>query len=170
MNPATRAPARAFVALGSNLGDREAHLARALEGLRKTPGLEIVAVSDWIETVPEGGPAGQGPYLNGVLELQTTLSPRDLLARLQELEAAAGRAREIPNGPRTLDLDLLFFGDVQSSAPELTLPHPRLEERLFVLRPLAQIAPRLWLPRARRTVAEQCARLGGTLAGARRGP
>lgn len=152
---------RAFVALGSNLGDRRASLERAVLELAITRGVRVVASSSWIETEPVGGPGGQGRYLNGVVELATTLTARELFGRLQAIEAFGGRdrAREQHHGPRTLDLDLLTFGDQRIDDPDLTVPHPRMEERLFVLEPLAQIAASLLLPRAGVTVGERVASL-----------
>jgi 2-amino-4-hydroxy-6-hydroxymethyldihydropteridine diphosphokinase len=151
---------RAYVALGSNLGDREASLRRALAGLGETPGVVLVATSKLYETEPVGPP--QGPYLNAAAALDTTLDAATLLARLQELERAAGRRREaVRNAPRTLDLDLLLFGDVCADAPELTLPHPRLHERAFVLAPLAEIAPDAVHPRLGLRIAELAERVGG---------
>jgi len=150
---------RVFVALGSNLGDRRAHLDEAVESLRVDPDVELVAVSRWIETEPVRGPPGQSRYLNGALELRTPLTPRELLARLQRLERLAGRERVVPSGPRTLDLDLLAFGRRRESTPELVLQHPRMHQRLFVLEPLAQIAPELALDATGRSVEQQRAHL-----------
>jgi 2-amino-4-hydroxy-6-hydroxymethyldihydropteridine diphosphokinase len=133
--PTTR---RAFVALGSNLGDRRAYLRSALAFL---PG--VVAVSPVYETEPVGGPAGQGAYLNAVVELATDAEPEALLAAAQGAERAARRVRAERWGPRTLDVDLLLVGDERRHGPELTLPHPRLYERGFVLVPLADLAPEL---------------------------
>ncbi len=129
---------RAFVALGSNLGDRRAHLRAAVEGL---PG--VVAVSGVYETDPVGGPGGQPPYLNAVVELETDLSPRALLDIGRRLEEAAGRVRAGRWGPRTLDVDILLVGDLSVDEPDLTVPHPRLRERAFVLVPLHDVAPHL---------------------------
>lgn len=154
---------RVFVALGSNLGDRAGFLDGAVAALRADPDLRVVAVSRWIETPPEGGPPGQGPYLNGVLELATRLEPRELLARLQRLERLAGRERAVRNGPRTLDLDLLVYGARRESTPELCLPHPRMHLRRFVLEPLCELAGDLELAAVGRSAAEQCARLEAAL-------
>lgn len=152
----------AAIALGSNLGDRARRLDEAVRALGDTPGLRVLAVSQAIETEPVGGPPGQPLYLNAVLVAASRLAARPLLARLQELERRAGRdrAREGRNGARPLDLDLLVLGDERSDAPELALPHPRLEERRFVLEPLAEIAPELVLPRSGLTAREALARLG----------
>lgn len=147
--------ARAWIALGSNVGDRRAHLERALVGLARTPSTRLLRSSRWIETAPVGGPAGQGPYLNGVAELETELGPRELLERLQSLERDAGRLRTVEGAPRTLDLDLLLHGETRVDEPDLVLPHPRMEQRTFVLGPLAELAPDLVLPRSGRTVAER---------------
>lgn len=152
---------RVFVALGSNLGDRRAHIEHALDALRADPDVELVAVSRLIETEPVGGPAGQGPFLNGVVELRTTLDPELLLRRLQRLEGLAGRERTVRDGPRTLDLDLLLHGERRAQGPDLVLPHPRMHLRLFVLEPLAELAPDLVLPATGRSVAEERALLEG---------
>lgn len=144
----------AYVALGSNLGDREAHLRAAVEALRVRPEIEVSAVSQVYETAPVGPPP-QGPYLNAVVRLRTTLAPRALLALLLEIEASRGRRRETGRWTaRTLDLDLLFYGSLALDEPGLTLPHPRLHERGFVLAPLREVAPDLLHPRLGRTVEE----------------
>jgi 2-amino-4-hydroxy-6-hydroxymethyldihydropteridine diphosphokinase len=132
---------RAFLGLGSNLGDRRALLAAAVAGLRQ--GGDVVAVSPLYETEPVGGPDGQGPYLNLVVELATVDPPRRLLERCQELEAAAGRVRLERWGPRTLDADVLYVEGETVDEEDLTVPHPRLWERRFVLAPLADLAPDL---------------------------
>lgn len=129
---------RAFLALGSNLGDRWAHLRQAVEALP-----DVVAVSPVYETDPVGGPEGQAPYLNCVVELQTDRTPRQLLAVCRELEAAAGRVRTERWGPRTLDVDVLLVGDARVDDHDLTVPHPRMGERPFVLVPLHDLAPDL---------------------------
>jgi 2-amino-4-hydroxy-6-hydroxymethyldihydropteridine diphosphokinase len=144
----------AYVALGSNLGDREAHLCAALAALRADPGLRVLAVSPVYETAPVGPPP-QGPYLNAVVRLHTRLAPRALLARLLEIEAAEGRVRgAVRLGARTLDLDLLFYGSLVLDEPGLRVPHPRLHERAFVLEPLRDVAPGLVHPRLGRTIDE----------------
>ena len=129
---------RAFLGLGSNLGDRWAHLRAAVAALP-----DVVAVSPVYETSPVGGPEDQGPYLNCVVELSTELGPRGLLGVAQRLEAAAGRERHERWGPRTLDVDVLLVDDLTVDEPDLVVPHPRMWERRFVLAPLADLAPDL---------------------------
>lgn len=128
---------RAFLGLGSNLGDRLAHLRRAVTALP-----DLVAVSPVYETEPVGGPP-QGPYLNLVVELDTERSPRQLLALAHELEDGAGRVRGERFGPRTLDVDLLLVGDLSLDEADLVVPHPRMWQRRFVVAPLADLAPEL---------------------------
>ena len=131
---------RAFLALGSNLGDRERYLHDAIAGIP-----DVVAVSPIYETGPVGGSTSQGLYLNAVVELDTDLTPRQLLEVCARLEAAAQRVRD-PNdrfGPRTLDVDVLLVGDLVVDEPDLQVPHPRMWERGFVLIPLADLAPDL---------------------------
>lgn len=133
----------AVLGLGSNLGDRRAHLAGAVRALQELdPGL---AVSSLYETEPVGGPP-QDPYLNLVVRMGTTLDPEQLLELAQRLERDAGRVRTIRNGPRTLDVDLLFLDDLRIDTPRLTVPHPRANERAFVLAPLEEVAPELAPP------------------------
>lgn len=129
---------RAFLGLGSNLGDRWTHLRAAVAGLP-----DVVAVSSVYETEAVGGPPSQGPYLNAVVELDTELSPRRLLEVARRLEEAAGRVRSERWGPRPLDVDVLLVGDLAVDEPDLQVPHPRLWERTFVLAPLADLAPEL---------------------------
>jgi 2-amino-4-hydroxy-6-hydroxymethyldihydropteridine diphosphokinase len=147
-------PTTAYIALGSNLGDRRGFLDQALRLLREQPRVTVGRVSSYHETVPVGGPPGQGAYLNAAAELQTDLPPRELLRVLLDIEGRLGRVRQERFGPRTLDLDLLLYGEATSDDAELTLPHPRMHERLFVLRPLAEIAPRARHPRLGLTVRE----------------
>lgn len=142
---------RAFVAIGSNLGDRRAYLEAAVADLP-----DVVAVSPVYETDPLGGPAGQGPYLNAVVELRTALSPHELLGAAREAEAAAQRVRRERWGPRTLDVDILLVGELTVDDAELTVPHPRMRERAFVLAPLADLAPEL--------VGDDLAAVGGRVA------
>jgi len=134
-------PWRAFIGLGSNLGDRRALLRQAVESLRAHG--DLVGVSPLYETEPVGGPGGQGPYLNLVVALSTTDTPRALLERCQALESAAGRVRTVRWGPRTLDADVLWVEGLQVDEEDLIVPHPRLWERRFVVQPLADLAPDL---------------------------
>lgn len=139
------APVRVVLALGSNLGDRAATLSSALGALRAVHGLADVVASPVYETPPVGGPE-QGPYLNAVVLATTTLSPRDLFRAAQAVEAAHGRVREVRWGPRTLDVDLVAYGDLVSRDAQLALPHPRAHERGFVLVPWARLDPDAVLP------------------------
>jgi len=134
------------VGLGSNLGDRRANIARAVELLGALPETKLSKVSDCYETVPVGGPPGQQAYLNAAAELQTGLSARDLLAHLHAIERQLGRVRSQRCEPRSIDLDLLLFGNERISEPGLIVPHPAVHYRAFVLRPLAQIAAELKHP------------------------
>ncbi|MDA8057823.1 MAG: 2-amino-4-hydroxy-6-hydroxymethyldihydropteridine diphosphokinase [Actinomycetota bacterium] len=137
--------ARAFVGLGSNLGDRWAALRRAVDQLRGAGHVAVVAVSPVYETTPVGGPEGQGPYLNLVVELAVPVpvDPYRVLEECRRLEAAAGRVRSVRWGPRTLDADVLWIDGTTLSDDQLTVPHPRYAERRFVLAPLADLAPDL---------------------------
>jgi len=139
--------ARAFVAFGSNLGDREGTIRAALAALDAAEGVDVVHVSSFEETDPVGF-LDQPRFVNGAAELRTELSPRALLDLLLEVEAQFGRDRSAgpPQGPRTLDLDLLLYGSEQIDEPGLAVPHPRLSERAFVLRPLAELDPALEVP------------------------
>ncbi|TMJ96899.1 MAG: 2-amino-4-hydroxy-6-hydroxymethyldihydropteridine diphosphokinase [Actinobacteria bacterium] len=141
---------RAFVGLGANLGDREGAILRAVDLLAAEPGIEVVAVSTLRETDPVGF-VDQPRFLNGACAIQTELSPRELLDRLLAVERALGRDRTGPrHGPRTIDLDLLLYGDRVVDEPGLTVPHPGLAERRFALEPLAELDPELGLPDGRR--------------------
>jgi 2-amino-4-hydroxy-6-hydroxymethyldihydropteridine diphosphokinase len=144
----------AYVALGSNLGDRSGYLNGALQALRERSGLAVARVSSFHETAPVGGPPSQGLYLNAVAEIHTDLSPHQLLDVLQAVEQQFGRVRRERDGPRTLDLDLLLFGDRVLSEPSLVVPHPRMRQRVFVLEPLAEIAPAAVDPVSGLTAAE----------------
>jgi 2-amino-4-hydroxy-6-hydroxymethyldihydropteridine diphosphokinase len=143
-----------YIALGSNLGDRRASLEGALQALREQPGVTVHSVSSFRDTEPVGGPPGQGPYLNAVAELHTDLPPQDLLRLLLDVEQRLGRVRRERWGPRTIDLDLLLYADVVCATPGLTLPHPRLHERRFVLEPLAEVAPLVIHPLLGRTARQ----------------
>jgi 2-amino-4-hydroxy-6-hydroxymethyldihydropteridine diphosphokinase len=142
----------AYVALGSNLGDRAASLDAALFALRRVAGIVVTRVAGYVETPAVGGP---GPaYLNSVAALHTNLPPETLLTELLAIETRLGRVRTEKNASRTLDLDLLVYDDLIRTAPDPILPHPRLHERRFVLQPLCELAPDLRLPTTGRTVAE----------------
>src|SRR6185437_3450350 len=153
-----RRPVRAFLGLGSNLGDRRGLLAEAVATLRAAG--DLAAVSPVYETEPVGGPDDQGPYLNLVVELATTDPPRRLLERCRQLERAARRVRTVRFGPRTLDADVLLVGDAVVDRPDLQVPHPRMWERRFVVAPLADLAPDLVDPGALETAGGEVTRLG----------
>jgi 2-amino-4-hydroxy-6-hydroxymethyldihydropteridine diphosphokinase len=153
---------RAYVGIGANLGDREETVRRAVALLAEADGIEVVAVSTLRETEP-WGPVAQPPFLNGAAALETRLGPEALLATLLAVEQALGRRRDetaVRWGPRTIDLDLLLFGDRTVDLPGLTVPHPRLHERRFALEPLAELAPDADVP-GHGTVAELLAALEG---------
>ena len=141
-------PSRAFIGLGSNLAHPRRQLARALARLNATNGVRLVAVSPSYVTAPIGGIA-QPDFVNAVALVETTLPPRALLARLQAIERRQQRRRDAAtprNAPRTLDLDLLLYGARRMRSAQLTVPHPRMHERAFVLRPLTDIAPAIRIP------------------------
>lgn len=144
-----------YVALGANLGCCEMTLRTVLGELGARGDIRVAARSSFYETEPEGGPPGQGKYLNAVAELETTLDPHELLARLQWHEERHGRVRTVACGPRTLDLDLLTYHDQQIESPALTVPHPRMWRRSFVLAPLKEIcSPSRWAALA--ALARRC--------------
>lgn len=136
----------AYIGLGSNLGDRRDYLDRAVESLRGQPGIEVERVSRYRETDPVGGPPGQAAYLNAAAALRTELSADELLKVLLQVEQTLGRVRSERHGPRTIDLDLLLYGDLILEHPWLIVPHPLMHERLFVLEPLVEIAPQALHP------------------------
>ena len=149
-------PAPASIALGSNQGDRRAHIGSALRAVGALPGTSLIAASNLYETAPIGMPAGEPSFLNAAAVIRTDLPPRDLLKHLLRIEREHGRTRTPGErwGSRTLDLDLLTYADRVISEPCLIIPHPRLHERLFVLEPLASIAPDLVIPTLSRTARE----------------
>lgn len=145
--------ARVAIALGSNLGDREAALQYAIDRLAQS--VSDLAISNFIETDPEGARLqGQPRYLNAAVVGNTSLTARKLLDHLLAIEQAYGRERPYPGAPRTLDLDLILLGDVVENAPGLQVPHPRFRDRQFVLRPMAEIAPEMIDPMTGLTIAE----------------
>lgn len=139
-------PARAYIGIGSNLDDPVAQVRRAIQALTGILTSSCVARSPLYRTTPVGGPPGQPDYINAVAALDTGLTPRQLLMVLQAFELAHGRTRTVHWGARTLDLDLLLYDQLTCDDPWLTLPHPRLHERAFVLYPLYDIAPTLFIP------------------------
>ncbi len=138
---------RAYIGVGSNLGDREGHIKKALELLHRSPGMRVKQVASLYLTEPVGY-AGQEWFLNTVAELETGLEPRELLVLLLETEKKLGRVRTVRWGPRTVDLDLLVFGEEKIAQPGLVVPHPRMCERAFVMVPLAELKPGLKIPGA----------------------
>ena len=159
----TRAPFphRAWIALGANLGARRDTLERAVATLSANPRISVERVSNYIETEPVGGPPGQPRFLNGALELRTDFSARGLLALLLALELELGRDRSSPGRdlPRAIDLDVLLYDDAVIAEPDMIVPHPRMHQRGFVLRPLAEIAPDAQHPVLKKSIAELLASL-----------
>lgn len=142
-----------YIAAGSNLGDRQTSLQLALETLQKIPALHFLRSSSIYETEPQGGPP-QGKYLNAVWEFTTGLAAGTLLQQLLAVEKGLGRVRNEINGPRTIDLDILFYGDAHFEMDGLKIPHPRLQERGFVLKPLADLCPEKIHPVLKKSVRE----------------
>jgi 2-amino-4-hydroxy-6-hydroxymethyldihydropteridine diphosphokinase len=145
-------PDLVYIGIGANLGDRNACIQSALDAI-SAPGVSLLRVSSLYETEPVGY-LDQGLFLNAAAELSVSLEPRQLLDHLRAIEHALGRQRTIPNGPRTIDLDILLWSDLVLATPELTIPHPRMHERLFVLDPLAELAPSLLHPTLALTVSQ----------------
>ena len=144
---------KAYLGIGSNIGDRRKYLSDAVAALGAHPEIEVKQVSEYIVTEPYGG-VEQEDFLNGALEIETRLGPEELLEVLHEIEQGAGRERIIHWGPRTLDLDILFYDRICYESEDLVIPHPDLENRLFVLKPLSTIAPYWRHPATGRTVRE----------------
>ena len=145
----------AFLGIGSNVGDRVSHIGRALDRLRAHEAIQVLKVSSVIETEPEGVPP-QENFLNAVVQIKTDLLPLELLSQLKIIERRLGRRADAnSSSPRPMDLDILFYGDgVIFEGRTLTIPHPRLQHRAFVLRPLFEIAPDLVHPKLKKTVSE----------------
>lgn len=141
----------AYIALGSNLGDRRTLISQALEALTEVPGILLTRCAAISETEP-AGPVNQGLYLNTAAEVSTSLSPRELLASCLEIENRLGRVRTVRWGPRTIDLDLLLYGNLILKEPGLIIPHPEMTRRAFVLQPLAEMAPDLLIPGTEQSV------------------
>lgn len=152
----------AAIALGSNLGDRQAHLRAALEHLAALPGTRLLRTSDFMENPAVDSPTGAGDFLNAAVLIETDLPAKALMESLLAIEQRLGRRRDVPNAPRTIDLDLLLFGDEVMDQPGLQVPHPRMHERAFVLWPLLQIMPKAKDPRTGEYWAEAYHRLKGT--------
>lgn len=143
-----------LIALGSNVGEREMSLEKAIERLSQLPEIRLTAVSAFHVTQPVGGPAGQGEFLNAAARLETNLPARDLLELLHAIEAELGRVRTVHWGPRTIDLDLLLYGDQTIDEPGLNVPHPLMHQRAFVLAPACEIAGDMRHPTTGKTLAE----------------
>ena len=148
-----REPVTAYVGLGANLGDARQAVCDAIEAIAGLPGTSVAKHSSLYRSAPVDS---SGPdYINAVIEVRTTLTAPDLLAQLQRIEQGAGRTRPYRNAPRTLDLDLLLFGTGSIASERLTVPHPRMQQRAFVLLPLAEIAPQAVAPEALAAVTSQ---------------
>lgn len=143
----------AYVGIGANLGEPREQVKRAIEELESIPDTRLVARSSLYRSEPVGY-VDQPPFVNAVAAVDTRLAAKGLLGELKRLEATHGRTRSFPNAPRTLDLDLLLYGEAIIASPELTVPHPRMHERAFVLQPLLEIAPAVLIPGVGR--ADQC--------------
>ena len=143
--------AHVYIGVGSNLGQRQEQLEEGLKRLSEVTGIEVLRTSSVYETKPVGGPP-QGDYLNAVWEVETSLSPKALLKELLLVEAQMGRIRGEANASRTLDLDILIYDDLMIREPGLEVPHPRLHERLFVLKPFCEIAPETIHPEKKETM------------------
>jgi len=154
-------PVTAYLALGSNIGDRERALRTALGKIAKTPGIELISQSTFLENPAVGGPDDSPPFLNAAAEIRTTLGAHALLHQLMEIERSMGRSRREKWAPRNIDLDLLLFGDHIISSDELIVPHPLMHQRRFVLQPLAEIAPEVVHPTLQMTIAGLLAAVSG---------
>ena len=150
----------AYIALGANLGDRRGNINCAVERLGAVPGIGVTKVSTLLENPAVGGPADSPAFLNGVAEIETSLSAAKLLEAMLSVEQSLGRARQERWGPRAIDLDLVLYGDRVLDEAGLTVPHPRMHERRFVLEPLAEIAPNAIHPVLSASIRELLERLG----------
>lgn len=151
---------RAFIALGSNMGNKAAYLGQGIESVNATGGCRVVNVSDFIVTQPYGG-VDQDEFLNGCMEVETLLEPEELLMVLNKIEAEAERTRDVHWGPRTLDLDILFYDDLVYGSKNLLIPHVDIKNRAFVLKPMAQIAPYHMHPVYHKTMLQMLEELEG---------
>lgn len=148
----------AYIAVGSNMGDSRGHIAKALGQLEKHKDIQVTKVSGLLETLPYGG-VEQENFVNGMFEIRTLLTPEELLRELHKIEASEGRERKIHWGPRTLDLDIIFYDDLIYSSEDLMIPHVDMENRYFVLKPLSELAPNFRHPITHKTVAQMLAEL-----------
>ena len=148
----------AYIAVGSNMGDSRGHIAKALGQLEKHKDIQVTKVSGLLETLPYGG-VEQENFVNGMFEIRTLLTPEELLRELHKIEASEGRERKIHWGPRTLDLDIIFYDDLIYSSEDLVIPHVDMENRYFVLKPLSELAPNFRHPITHKTVAQILAEL-----------
>jgi 2-amino-4-hydroxy-6-hydroxymethyldihydropteridine diphosphokinase len=149
----TSIPVIAYLGLGSNIGDRERALRTALHKIAKTPGIELLSQSTFLENPAVGGPQDSPPFLNAAAEIRTTLGSHALLQELLQIERSMGRTRREKWEPRNIDLDILLYGDHIISSDDLVVPHPLMHERRFVLQPLAEIAPEAVHPTLQMTIA-----------------
>ncbi len=150
---------KAFLALGTNLGDRKANLVAAVRLLIEDSAIKLCGAASLHETSPVGGPDGQGDYYNTVISVTTSHPPVSLLQRMLAVEEEMGRVRKLQNDARIIDIDLLLFDSVEMRTPTLTLPHPRMHLRRFVLQPLAELAPDAWHPAQNATASSLLANL-----------
>lgn len=148
----------AYIAVGSNMGDSRGHIAKALGQLEKHKDIQVTKVSGLLETLPYGG-VEQENFVNGMFEIRTLLTPEELLRELHKIETSEGRERKIHWGPRTLDLDIIFYDDLIYSSEDLVIPHVDMENRYFVLKPLSELAPNFRHPITHKTVAQMLAEL-----------